>query len=297
MPQHDRIVPLLAAFEHQGRYSLVFPWASGQSLHDLCNKFDPVYLQGERETCTWFSHHWLLGECFGLADALAHVHGLAGEGNRREAGQAQIHADLKLENILCFAPAPGDPDTGFVLKLADFGEAKSVDQDGTVQLEAGRQVAHIKTYRPPEWSENGHITLTYDIWCLGCLFLDFVTWALLGYAGVQEFQSARQEDQEAPELTGDLGQIFEDTFFRRVRITRSGLPFSGIKWARSDSEYAYKPGILSKRRLLPMATFVRVQLKVKESVYKVSHPFTCSYIQPYYRFKYQVLTTYNETAV
>lgn len=274
-PQHDRIVPLLAAFEHQGIYNLVFPWASGQSLHDLCKKFDPVYFQGKRETATWFSPQWVLGECFGLADALAHVHGLVNTGSSREAPQAQIHADLKLENVLCFALAPDDPTAGLVLKLADFGEAELVGQDGIVMQVAGR-VAHIKTYRPPEYSHDGLLTLTYDIWCLGCLFLDFITWALLGYDGVEEFQRARREEQEDPDITGDLGQVFEDTFFKRVRATRSGLPFSGITWAGPDLEYVAKPGRFSKRRFLPRATPVHIRPKVKESVQKVSQRFYSS---------------------
>lgn len=288
-PKHDRIVPLLAAFEHQGVYNLVFPWASGQSLHDLCKKFDPVYFQGKRETATWFSPHWLLGECFGIADALAHVHGqVASAGSpRNEAARAQIHADLKLENVLCFAPTPDDPRAGFVLKLADFGEAELVGQDGIVMQVAGR-VAHIKTYRPPEYSHDGLLTLTYDIWCLGCLFLDFITWALLGYDGVEEFQRARREEQEDPEITGALGQFFEDTFFKRVRATRSGLPFSGITWAGPESECAAKPGRFSRRRFLFRAAPVDIRPKVKESVQKVS--------QPLYSISSQIRTSNDESS-
>lgn len=35
------------------------------------------------------------------------------------------------------------------------------------------------------------VTREYDIWSLGCLFLEFITWIVHGYTGVEEFEEVR----------------------------------------------------------------------------------------------------------
>ncbi|KUI74489.1 G-type lectin S-receptor-like serine/threonine-protein kinase SD1-1 [Cytospora mali] len=131
----------------------------------------------------------------------------------RPESQAQIHTDIKPVNILCF----NDGMEHLSLKLADFGEAKSIGPESTVEA---NRVPHVKTYRPPEYSPGGHISPNYDVWCLGCLFLEFVTWALKGWDGIKEFSKAREDEREAPEVTGVEGQLMEDTFFKKTTQSR-----------------------------------------------------------------------------
>ncbi|KAF6817396.1 hypothetical protein CPLU01_13597 [Colletotrichum plurivorum] len=63
------------------------------------------------------------------------------------------------------------------------------------------------TYRPPEAdikdSETDH---SWDIWCLGCVFLELVTWVIQGESGVKAFGDKR--------LSEEKGRDQEDTFFR-----------------------------------------------------------------------------------
>ena len=59
-----------------------------------------------------------------------------------------------------------------MLKLADFGLAELVDPQRGVEY---CKVSHIKTYRPPEFDVERYMSPKYDIWCLGCLYLEFVT--------------------------------------------------------------------------------------------------------------------------
>lgn len=204
-PKHDRIVRLLTAFTHRERSYILFPYANEISLEKLWRSYAPpgvVQDSSEAVVANWYTDGWLIRECLGIASALAAIHGLGDD--RPNDMKALLHADIKPENILCFRnPGSAAP---VVLKLADFGEAKMIDPD--VPLKASK-VAHVMTYRPPEHSPQNTITLNYDVWCLGCLFLDFVTWAILGQDGIDYFSSVREDEQSGS------GQVIEDTFFKR----------------------------------------------------------------------------------
>lgn len=150
----------------------------------------------------WYTDGWLVQECLGIASALAATHGF--DDDRRDAAKVLLHADIKPENILCFRNSGSDIPVR--LKLADFGEAQVFEPSNPL---SANRVAHVMTYRPPEHSPGRLLTLNYDVWCLGCLFLDFVTWAILGQDGVDSFSSVREDEQS------HSGQLIEDTFFKR----------------------------------------------------------------------------------
>lgn len=262
-PVHERIVPLLAAYKHWGSPCLIFPWANGGDLQDVWRNYAPAG-RGGAKIATWYSERWLLGECFGIVDALANVHRLIGINN--SGSQAQIHTDIKPDNVLCFK-SYNDGLESLVLKLADFGEAKSVGpgEDSTVEA---RWVAHAKTYRPPEHSNDGHISRNYDVWCLGCLFLEFITWALQGWRGMEEFTIARLEEQEAPEVSGVQGQVQEDTFFKRTTQKRGGLRPPSVEMGYK-SEKQIQKGRVTTKRIFWFGSHVRISNKVKDAVVSV----------------------------
>jgi serine/threonine protein kinase len=224
---HDRIVRLLTAFSYRERFYLIFPLATEGSLEKLWKEFVPEGIaqqSTEVRVAQWYSDEWLIGECLGIAEALLAVHGLVND--RPEGREGLLHADIKPENILCFSK-PDDRNTSIVLKLADFGEAKRVNAD----LKASK-VAHGKTYRPPEHYSSNAITLNYDVWCLGCLFLDFITWAILGQDGIDDFIRERTDEPEDLAVTKNPGQIIEDTFFKRTK--KEPVPFilKRLHWGR-----------------------------------------------------------------
>jgi len=70
------------------------------------------------------------------------------------------------------------------------------------------------SYRPPDCDLPGvNISVKYDIWTLGCLFLDFLTWYLLGFNAVEtEFSGARVAE-ESMQNTGSQ-HISPDKFFK-----------------------------------------------------------------------------------
>lgn len=203
-PRHERIVRLLTAFKYRERSYILFPYANEISLEKLWRSYAPpgvVQDSSEAVGANWYTDDWLVRECLGIASALAATHGF--DGDRHNAANVLIHADIKPENILCFRN-PGST-TPVVLKLADFGEAKVFEPSNPLRA---NRVAHVMTYRPPEHSPGSPLTLNYDVWSLGCLFLDFVTWAILGQGGVDSFSSVREDEHSGSE------QVIEDTFFK-----------------------------------------------------------------------------------
>lgn len=261
IPQHERIVPLLAAYKHQGKFHLVLPWARGGSLADLFQNYaTPNTPKGERQLIIdWYSEDWLLDQCSGLADGLSTVH--------EAPNAAQIHADIKPENILCFAPGDGNLDA-FTLKLADFGEARLVDQVN--KFIERKHVPHTKTYRPPEHDTADVLMLNYDVWCLGCVFLEFVTWAIAGFEAVEDFSEARLQELDESKVTTALGTVLSDTFFRKTS-GRPTSPFLSFSQKTKTIEDNQLPRSHFRRQYRWLLNYTRtVKALVKKEVKDVS---------------------------
>ncbi|KAK5661413.1 hypothetical protein OQA88_11313 [Cercophora sp. LCS_1] len=224
---HPHIIKLLATYEQNKRYHLVFPWADGD-LRDLWASYPSPHtkLQG--------SIRWLAGQCTGLAHALRTIHQpLSGAGGIRGR-----HGDLKPDNILWFGKGQGGLGT---LVIADFGLTK-FHSDASKSCSKAAAVAFSPSYRPPECDiENGMATDRFDIWSLGCLFLEFVTWVFYGYDHVvSTFPSRRYED--------DNSKSQEDKFFRVVieppgRLTVVVKP-AVTQWVESLRSHPSCPGYL-----------------------------------------------------
>lgn len=116
------------------------------------------------------------------------------------------HGDLKPENILWFKPYNHQSRFG-VLKISDFGLTRFHRTRSKSHFES---VAVSPTYRPPEYDIAQMVSQSYDIWTLGCVLLEFITWYLRGWEGVEGFSKERTTD--------DNKEIPEDVFFNFVKI-------------------------------------------------------------------------------
>ncbi|KAK1979181.1 kinase-like domain-containing protein [Colletotrichum cereale] len=212
---HPRITPLLAAFKHRDRFYLLFPWADGGSLFDLWKK-NELYLDNT-DNChpSWYSVRWMIEQCYYIADALATVHGYdSHEGGH--SSEAQLHLDIKPENIVCFEKSQHGS-VSYDLMLTDFGLSKPFDRTSPLRP---RQIAETKTYRPPERDLEGpRVDEMCDIWCLGCLFLDFITWGIEGWSGVERFCVSRLRETDEVDVDPEFSPVLEDTFFKK-RVQR-----------------------------------------------------------------------------
>jgi serine/threonine protein kinase len=232
--QDPHLIKLLASFEYNGNRHLLFPWADGGSLRDLWQKHaDPDRL-GENLA------EWVIQQCQGIASALAHIHDpwltddKPGDYLSQKPKLFGRHGDLKPENILSFK---GDSETHElgVLKIADFGLAK---WSATSQAKPmGSKIRLSPTYRAPEVDvENGVISRRYDIWALGCLYLEFVTWYLMGWDAVEHMFSIVRVAGDP-----DWKSVKEDTFFR--------IETNGQDGSKGERTAIVKPEVTKVQRL------------------------------------------------
>ena len=145
------------------------------------------------------------------------------------------HGDLKPENILWF----GDSEDGEgCLKISDFGEA---ELNSRASKSGPRErLANSMTYRPPECDlQPKIIRQSYDIWCLGCVYMEFVTWMLGGVELWQEFAGKR--------LTWDIFQSNNsDAFFEVVRNDMNDIS-AMVKKVVTEVSRRIRKGLQGKR--------------------------------------------------
>lgn len=129
------------------------------------------------------------------------------------------HGDINPGNILWYDDSNAAPGAlRGTLKIADFGQA---ELNSLKSRTRPRSVANTLTYRPPECDRaldrtRNMIRQTYDMWCLGCVYLEFLTWFLGGDKLLQRFVKVR--------MTPDFFQNkqYTDTFFQVVMSSKKG---------------------------------------------------------------------------
>lgn len=220
---------LLATYEQFGKFYMMFPWAQAD-LQEYWARHSAPSLDQE-------AINWLAEQCSGIAEGLAQIHHYettdikrrtTAEGieahlaltNKYDLERMQLrqrlfdrHGDIKPENILWFKNANKQNDRG-VLKISDFGLAEFSARHSQC-YKRNSQMAHSPSYRPPECDlEGATVGQSYDIWTLGCLYLELITWQLGGLALLQAFRKARStHDPMRHKPTA--------TFFEIVRCERT----------------------------------------------------------------------------
>ncbi|KAF2465719.1 kinase-like protein [Lindgomyces ingoldianus] len=204
---YKHLIQLLVTFEIKGaqgsdssEFHLVFPWADG-TLWDFWNLYQDPEQRSTRSL-------WMAEQCYELAIALQLVH------NERDQNLRKLtdvdkndydlygrHGDVKAENTLWF----GSRD---ILVMTDFGLGRlhskiSVSNDT-------RSSEGTMTYRAPEIdTREGKITRACDIYSMGCMFLEFITWHLEGWKSVSD-------DLPNSRMGEDHHGFHTDTFFQIV---------------------------------------------------------------------------------
>jgi serine/threonine protein kinase len=199
---HKHLITLLATYEHKEVYHLIFPWADV----DLFG----YWARSKGRPKSDMLDDWLIEQCRGLVEGLHTIHRYetfsgtsllaSSELDERDYFQADRrsittenidgaqqairtlfgrHGDLKPQNILWF-PDPSSRGGNGILKISDFGIARFSTKDVWETRKTGR-VPNSPTYRSPEYDLNGKLTTACDVWALGCVYLQFVTWYLGGY--------------------------------------------------------------------------------------------------------------------
>lgn len=215
--KHRHLISLLASYRRGDECCLVFHWANG-NLRELWEKNDPgpPLAQGLRTL------RWIMGQWHGMVDGLCKIHvyptsetrtGESSDSSDSDAAGRIYgrHGDLKPENILVFPGRPeGDRREDFTdvdLVISDFGLTR-FHSDRTRTYFPWSSPAATPTYRPPECDLTGcKMSRSFDIWSLGCIMLEFITWYLGGWDLIKVFVESRQRPWMLEHFKSD--QFFE----------------------------------------------------------------------------------------
>ncbi|KAI0139620.1 hypothetical protein F4776DRAFT_597067 [Hypoxylon sp. NC0597] len=229
---HSHVVNLLAAFRHGASFYLLFPWAEGGNLRSFWRK-------NAKPTQDGPFLGWIAEQCLGIATALRQIHyGHYAEEEhyttekqkvkaRRGVNPTHVschglHGDVKPANILLFKEDPYSEE--FVWTLSDFGLGKFCHPKGR-HVAGDRAIGFSPTYRAPEVDIKGTIDESYDIWSLGCVLLEVLTWLLHGWEGVESFALSRAKSDNSGMKEGWR----DDGFFILAVSRQGGMPKAELK--------------------------------------------------------------------
>ncbi|KAH7163589.1 kinase-like domain-containing protein [Dactylonectria estremocensis] len=203
---HRHLITLLATYTLDGLNHLLFPCAE----YDLDEFWEarqgPMMNAGDIDLKLM---RWVSNQIHGLMEAIKFIHDPHQQGLDVSMMYGK-HGDLKPQNVLWFA-SPTEP-MG-ILVITDLGltdvhreESKSNIPNENVPLTPG--------YRPPECDiYKGKISRAFDIWTIGCLFLEMVCWLLGGQGMRAEFAASRMKMY----ITGSNSDIFFDIQFNKIK--------------------------------------------------------------------------------
>jgi len=207
------LVKHIATCERDSNYYVIFPLADGGSLLDYWKRDNEKPRSLELIL-------WSLRQMHGLAGAVYCLHHNLG------GGMHCRHGDLKPANILLF-----EEDSDHFLVIADLGVSKIHEQQTNLRRGGTTTMATTRSYEAPEASEPGQQNQprarTYDIWSLGCVFLEFAIWLLHGCDAIDNFEDNRRRLPENPHAS-----FFQMTLDRKAKILPEVL--DAIKALRED---------------------------------------------------------------
>ncbi|KAH8597375.1 kinase-like domain-containing protein [Bisporella sp. PMI_857] len=189
--QHRHIIRHLASIDKDEKGYIIFPWADGGNLQ----KF---WMDGEQGPYRKRAL-WAIRQMLGLTTAVELLH-----------KQFKCrHGDLKPGNILCVKE-----DGEMVLKIADFGVSR-IHQDPTFYRNSATTSAFLTpSYQGPEVEfekvdkkDQHPRSRKYDIWSLGCVFLEFSIWLLHGPKAVEGFATTRVGGSSSTDRSAPLYEV------------------------------------------------------------------------------------------
>lgn len=185
---HPNIVKYYGSYEQSNKFNVLLEFAESGTLQDFFS-VKPPPVKNEEIAEFWES-------LFKVAFALERVHQLT----MGESGALHCaHMDLKPSNILAFQEDDGGGPYDFRWKIADFGLSQIVP----VQYQkatAAKACYGQRSFSAPELTptdapgERDYITRSVDIWSLGCVLLEALTWLKSGSEGLKEFQDHRTDN-------------------------------------------------------------------------------------------------------
>ncbi|KAF4450120.1 serine/threonine protein kinase [Fusarium austroafricanum] len=193
------LVELLATIEIdvENRFMLIFPWAEGRSLKNMMG-------QDKRQICDPFNLtsqdllQWVVTQCRGLIAALETIH-YAHLGSR-DPGEKDygVHFDIKPDNILYFSQETDKSPFG-TLKIADCGLTTFYSRNSRSKKRNWASFPGSLTYRSPEHDIRHVMSKKVDVWAMGCVFTELLTWAILPHGSLHRYsRSSSRSSSRGP---------------------------------------------------------------------------------------------------
>jgi hypothetical protein len=212
---HPHIVTHLFTWTQNERFYMLLPMARfnlreymiiqpAESPHDKSLTGSFVYMRRDpsvrRPVLEASFVIWLLTQLKGVGEAITHIHQFEGEavklpklGSRdRNGGPVRVAGlhHIKPDNILVYIDGGDQYGT---LKISDFDSGRVQTLRSGVQrsIFAGTPLG-TSTYEGPDFYLLGKASRPYDLWSLGCVFLELLLWCFMaGESGAEHFVTDR----------------------------------------------------------------------------------------------------------
>ena len=218
---HNNIACHITAWSQAGQHFILYPKAA-HNLRSYMLEVEPPPL--EEQVMRWF-----FKQLKGLAGAIAHVHSLRKKIRKKtpesstdsEAEEAieGVHHDIKPENILVFEKVPN---TDSIFKIADFGAGHF--HLGLKDAKKSKQYSKTggtETYFAPDMEIHGNVSRSFDMWALGCVFLELHLWLFRFH-----WEDGAGFSTRRAEVSGADPRNSDDRF-----------------WVKTDNGYVLKPAV------------------------------------------------------
>ncbi|KAH6662531.1 kinase-like domain-containing protein [Halenospora varia] len=190
---NPHLVTLLATFKISQRYHFIFPYADS-NLEYYWQDIEPNPKM-DIATVRWVSRQ--LSGIMGAIDVIHEPKHLP----HLDVKRYGRHGDIKPDNILWFRSSNNERGT---LVLSDMG-LSAFHRENSKSGIPRYKIPKVPGYQPPECDvKGGKISRAYDIWTLGCLYLELLTWLLGGWKLLDEFEMKRK----SVHITGSISNIF-----------------------------------------------------------------------------------------
>jgi serine/threonine protein kinase len=224
---HPHLIRAVAYYKKGNRHCVIFPWAEYGTLREFWKKPPPKLDRRYLE--------WVFKQFCGLAGAIERLH-------HSQKDQATRHGDLKPENILCFAGNGSNSSRdGCTLVITDVGLSKCHDKLTEHRREATNTHSGTIMYEPPETElqPKQPRSRRYDVWSLGCIYLEFVVWLLYGASDLDRFRS----DLTSSGSNTRFYVLDEDSGTRTKTSRLNGAVTKWVDWIKKDPRCAENTAI------------------------------------------------------
>jgi serine/threonine protein kinase len=181
--------------------------------------------------------HWLLSQLQGLAEGMRRIHNLnpgfgpaaltANNQPDRKPRRLGFHHDIKPQNILLFAndnvKDRDPPMTQLHCKISDFGAARIHEVLSQPKAKESPQHSSLvrgdPVYGAPDRAIKNKTSRPYDVWSLGCVFLEILLWTF----GLEGCDLTEFEEERAKDYGSRTGRFWRETGEGKIKLKESVL--------------------------------------------------------------------------